>query len=255
MLPLADITTIPEGASLDDKMDIVLSLLLKQTKQLTLYEEKITSLEKENKSLRSSVNVLSKEVHNLKTSANHREQQTRGCSVRLLGLSMAEDEQGSTDGGKALATRIYEKILKPILIAATTATASRTKGAVPGCASIIEDCYRVGRPGADRSKPPPVVIRFCSKQIRLTILRFKKAAMPAPPAADIAAGIKRYIVVEDLTRDSHRMLKSLGEDARVDKVWTIDGTIRFTLANDATHSVKRVKSVYDSIDAVITSAS
>jgi cell shape-determining protein MreC len=55
MFPPTDIST--------NKMDIVLTLLLRESKQLTMYEDKITSLEKENKSLRSSVNLLSKEVH------------------------------------------------------------------------------------------------------------------------------------------------------------------------------------------------
>jgi hypothetical protein len=247
-------TEIPEGASLEDKVDIVLSLLIKQSKQLSIYEEKISSLEKENKSLRSSVNTLSKEVHILKNAVNSREQQTRGCSVRLLGLSLSEEERGSTDGGKALSSRIYEKILKPILTAAAAATASRTKGALPACASVIDECYRVGKPGSDKSKPPPVIIRFCSKQIRLSILKYKKVAIPAPPAGDVAAGIRRYIIVEDLTKDSHRMLKNLLLDDRVDKAWTMDGSIRFTLVSDQSHSVKRVKSVYDSVDSVISNA-
>jgi hypothetical protein len=38
--------------------------------------------------------------------------------------------------------------------------------------------------------------------------------------------------VEDLTRDTHLMLRNLVDDDRVDKAWTIDGTMRFTLASD-----------------------
>ncbi len=99
-----------------------------------------------------------------------------------------------------------------------------------------------------------MVIKFCTKRIRLAILKFKKAAMPAPPAADTSTGIRRFILVEDLTRDTHRMLKSLLDDERVDKAWTIDGSIRFTLVSDQFHSPKRVKSVYKSVDAIILNA-
>jgi hypothetical protein len=249
MLPLADISTIPEGATLDDKMDLVLSLLFKQSKQLTLFEQKISLLENENKSLRSAVNLLNREVHSLKTTVNNSEQQRKGCTIRLLGLSMSEDESSATDGGKALATRVYERILKPILVAA------RAKGAIPGCSSVIEECYRVGKASSDKSKPPPVVIKLCSKQIRLTIMRTKKTGMPAPSAADIALGIKRHVIVEDLTRDSLKLLKALAADERVSKAWTIDGSIRFLLASDQTNSVRRVKSVYDSVDSILASIS
>ncbi len=230
-------------------MDIVLSLLFRQSKQLTLYEEKITSLEKENKSLRSAVSSLSKEVLTLKTAVNHNDQQMRGNSIRLLGLPMAEDEIGATDGGKALAQRVYDKILKPILVAA------RTKGSIPGCASVIEECYRAGRPSSDKSKPPPIVLKLCSKQIRLIILRNKKSGMPAPSAADTAIGIKRHVIVEDLTRDSLRLLKNLAADERVGKVWSIDGYIRFTLTSDPSSTAKRVKSVYETVESIIASAS
>lgn len=248
MLPAMDISTIPEGATLEDKMDIVIQLLLKQSRQLTLYEEKITTLEKDNKKLSATVTSLNREVHNLKNAVNHSEQQTRGYSVRLFGLSMTEEETGATDGGKALATRIYDKILKPILVAA------KTKGPVPGCSSVVEECFRVGRAGPDKSKPPPVVVKFCTKQIRLTVMRNKKAGMPAPSAVDIANGIKRYVIVEDLTKDSLKMLKSLAADERVGKVWSIDGSIRFSLAGDKTNKVHRVGSVYDQLEAIVAKA-
>ncbi len=39
--------------------------------------------------------------------------------------------------------------------------------------------------------------------------------MPSPTASDIAISIKRHVVMEDLTRDSLRLLKSLAADGRV----------------------------------------
>jgi hypothetical protein len=156
MLPPTDISSIPEGATQDDKMDMVLSLLLKPSKQLSAYKEKISSLEVENNTLRTSVNVLTREVNNLKIAVNNSDQLRRSNSIRLVGFSMSEDEAGATDGGRSLATRVYAKILKPIL------SAARAKGAIPSCASVIEECYRVGKASSNKSKPPPVVIQLCS---------------------------------------------------------------------------------------------
>jgi hypothetical protein len=50
MLPPADILANPEGTILDNKMDFVLSLLFKQTKQLTLCKEKKATRENNHKS-------------------------------------------------------------------------------------------------------------------------------------------------------------------------------------------------------------
>jgi hypothetical protein len=247
MIP-AVISTIPEGATLEDKMDIVLQLLIRQSRQLTIYEEKISALENANKKLSSTVNSLNREVYTLKNTINIRELQARSNSVRLFGLSMADDETGATDGGKALAARIYDKILKHILVEA------KAKGPVPSCSSVVEECYRVGKAGPDRSKPPPVVIKFCNKAIRLTVMRNKKTGMPTPSASDAAAGIKCYVIVEDLTKDSHRLLKSLAADERISKVWSRDGSIRFILAGDKTNKVVKVKSVYDQLEEIIFGA-
>jgi hypothetical protein len=174
MLPPTDISSNPKGATLDGKMDTVLSPLLKQSKQLSAYEEKISSLEVEIKNLRSAVNVLTREVNNLKTAVNNSDQLRRSNTIRLLGFSMSEDKAGAKNGSKPLATRVYDKVLKPIL------SAARAKGAIPSCASVIEECYRGGKASSDKSKPSPVVIKLCSKQFHLSIMCNKKAGMPAP---------------------------------------------------------------------------
>jgi hypothetical protein len=41
----------------------------------------------------------------------------------------------------------------------------------------------------DQNKPALVVIKLCSKQICLSIMRTEKAGMPSPTASDIAISI------------------------------------------------------------------
>jgi hypothetical protein len=48
-------------------------------------------------------------------------------------------------------------------------------------------------------------------------------------------------------------LKDLQNDERVEKVWSVDGRIRFVLSGED-QSVKRVKSIFDSIENIIGSA-
>jgi hypothetical protein len=96
----------------------------------------------------------------------------------------------SIRGGKALATQVYDKILEPVLTAATAA--SRNKGALAACAAVVEEYYRVGNLSPDKSKPLPDMIKFYSKLIRFSIMKFKKSVPlpPPPPPADLLAGIK-----------------------------------------------------------------
>jgi hypothetical protein len=72
----------------------------------------------------------------------------------------------------------------------------------------------------------------------------KKAGMPAHSAADTSASIRRHVIMEDLTRDSLRVLKGLVADERVGKAWSIEGSICFTLAGDQSNSVKGGSEVY-----------
>ena len=65
-----------------------------------------------------------------------------------------------------------------------------------------------------------------SLAIRLAFLRNKRASLPAPSAAEIQAGVKRYSVVEDLTSTTYKKMRELADSLEVDKVWSIDGRLR-----------------------------
>jgi len=55
--------------------------------------------------------------------------------------------------------------------------------------------------------------------------------------------------VEDLTKPTHRLLKLLQAHDSVDKVWTIDGLLRYTKAGDDT--VYRVNNVLESVEKIL----
>ena len=69
--------------------------------------------------------------------------------------------------------------------------------------------------------------------------------MPKPLNTDI----KRYILVEDLTPASHKMLTALSKHKDVGKVWTIDGYIKFSMVGR--EGVMAVKSVFDPLSKVL----
>ena len=49
-------------------------------------------------------------------------------------------------------------------------------------------------------------------------------------AAITDTSIKKAIIVEDLTPPTLKRMKEMKEDRRVEKVWTMEGSIKYTLA-------------------------
>jgi len=247
----ADDFNIPRDATMEEKIDLILHVLAgvaKKQEIIIKLEEKVLSLETKTAAQEAVINSLKKEVQHLKESSNDRDQADRGNTLRLFGLPLSRDER---DGNKTTAAVAYDRILKPIL------SAAKSKGSVPSVpqlSSLVTECYRVGKPGSSESgSPPPIIIKFVNPQHRLAILRTKKENTPSPTDAERAAGFKRFVIVEDLTPANHKTLKDLNSDDRVEKVWSVDGRIRFVLSGDD-KSVKRVKSVFDSVDSIISSA-
>jgi len=55
--------------------------------------------------------------------------------------------------------------------------------------------------------------------------------------------------VEDLTPPTHGLLKALQADSRVDKVWSVNGQLHFTLVGR--EGVKKVKNVFAPLSEIL----
>ena len=75
-------------------------------------------------------------------------------------------------------------------------------------------------------------------------------ARPALPPSPLegAAGIKRFTAVEDLTVVCYKKLREMNDCVDIDKVWSVEGKLRYTLTGDST--VRKVKSVFDSLQVI-----
>ena len=78
-----------------------------------------------------------------------------------------------------------------------------------------------------------------------------KRELPKPTREETAAGITRFILIEDLTPDTHRALSALSKSKHTLKVWSVDGRIKFTKV-DKPDTVMTVKSVYDPISKILS---
>ena len=140
----------------------------------------------------------------------------------LLNFPVIACEQEDNYAG--LRVRVYDVILKPLLVAAK---AAKDLSSVPQAATLIEACFRPFNAAANLEGPPQVIIKLSSKILKVAILKQRKN-LPKP--ADKG---KRYILVEDLNPASHKMLTAISKSKLAEKVWTIDGVIKYTGGSDS----------------------
>ena len=242
------------NASADEKLNMLLnavSLLLQGQEKIEKLSANVSTLEAKVTSHENTINTLSKEVKRLKELANDREQEARENVIRLFNFPSSSEDNAS-DHGKALANRVYDRILKPVLAAAK---AKDDISSVPQINNVIDECFRIGKPTLRDGvlRPPPIIIKLKSKQLKQAILKNKKSSLPSPSDREKSDGIKRFVLVEDLTSPTFKKLSEIIADERVEKAWTIEGQIRFVLVgNDK--AVKKVKSIYDPTSLIIESA-
>ncbi len=105
--------------------------------------------------IRAELDTNKAEMRAIKTSHNAREQRLRSNTLRVFNIPYSDGE--SADNFKPLAAKIYDRILRPTMVAAKN---SGDIGAVPQQATIIEACFRAFTPSshpADAARPPPGV--------------------------------------------------------------------------------------------------
>jgi hypothetical protein len=245
---------MPSG-SIQDQLNIVISMLKEQgellsdtRKMLADSQAKVLVLDTKVGVLEQKVATLESDLLSLKEVSNNREQASKLCSVRIHGFPVTDEELAATDGGKTLGSKVYERIIKPIL------TAARAKGdisSVPHANTAVEDCFRVGRP-TKTGKPAPLILKFSNKNIWLAVLRNKRVNAPAPADTERSEFVKRFSIVEDLTTPTYKMLRLLQDDERVSKVWTVEGRIRLVLLSNPNNIIKP-KSVFVPVDKILES--
>lgn len=194
------------------------------------HEDRLTALEGD---------MLEQKAH-----ANHQQQLLRSLTLRLLNVPVSTGE--AANNFAHLRTTVYQRFISPTLKAAGDAPG--TLSITPPQDTVIESCFRP-YPPATGKLPPPVIIKLASKHLKILIMKNRKA-LPRPSQEETASGINRFILVEDLTPDNHRVLTALTKSKYTGKVWSVDGHIKFTLV-DKPNEVRTVKSVFDPIEKIL----
>jgi len=249
MAKFGDFIPDPATLSTDEKINAIFTVMMELKNNNLRMQETINTHVKEIASLHNTVNSLNKEVYDLKNTVNNREQDCRSLNIRIIGVPYSEEEKAATDN-KLLCKKVYDRILVPIL---TSAKAANIIDKIPSISNTIADCYRIGPlriPGT--GNPPHIILRFVDSTTRLAILKTKKTSTPKPNTTERDMGITRFIINEDLTPATYKKMLELKTQEEVEKVWTVEGRIRYTISGSST--VRKVRSSFDSIDTILSGA-
>jgi len=230
-----EVTTLSDSQKLDF---LINSMVEVQKTQATIVQlvTRVNALETRVTEQDKIIAAMKEEIKVLKDHDNTRDLQSRGNALRLFHFPGSDSETN-------LATKVYDKLLKPILAAAK---AKGDLATLPQVGNTIENIFRAGRFAAGANKPPPpIIIKFTSQAIRLAILKNKRNNIPPP-----TDNLRRMALTEDLSPASHRKLRELLENEKVEKAWTINGSIWF-LTKEPNAKPKQVKSVFDPIEKII----
>lgn len=241
-------------------------------KQLKAMDAKLASLEarlsevlEENKELKSDIKARDKIIEDLSNGysamtsrCNDLEQYNRGWSLRFFNIPLTEEEERD---GSITRDKVYDLALLPILQGALELG---DIASIPSAEELLEVAHVLpGKPGSNK----PVIARFFSRHLRTLCLRRKKEfatktpRKPAEPGSATRSTAGRTTVgseeggrysfpfYEDLTKANFQKMRALNSDPRVTSCWSINGQLRLKLASS--DIVKRVYSVFDSVDKII----
>ena len=221
-------------------------MLTELKESVSTVKEEVRALQHDSDAHLERIEALERDMRSQKDLSNQQQQQLRSLTLRLLNFPVVAGEK--EDNYSGLKTRVYDRILKPLLSAAKS---SKLISTLPQLGSVVEACFRPFN-ATTSNTPPPVIIKLVSRPIKLALLKHRKE-LPKPSAEESTAGISKFALVEDLTYDTHKAFISLSKSTKTSKVWTQDGLIRFVLTGKS--AVHSVKSVYDPIQKIINSAS
>jgi hypothetical protein len=237
----------PSLKDLHQSMQLLINSVANLTTKVEAIEQKLIAVEQ----LQRSVNEVSAEVSYIKETLNRVDQDSKACIIRVSGLSISDTEMNQHGFEKAIIKKVYDRVVKPIL---SVAKNNGDIDSVPNMLNVLEQGYIANRGGKDkqgRPLPPVLAVRFTNRFLRNTVMRLRRDNMPSPSDAERAAGISRYYINEDLTPETAKKVKELRNCEQVERVWTIDGRIRFTKVGDS-NSIIKLSSPFISVEEALT---
>ena len=202
--------------------------------KLNRMEQTMDKIKTENRQLRAALTAKEGEIQSL----NH------GSRIRVLNVPLTNDEEKNNG---AVADKLYNLVLLPLLNGALESGAIDT---IPSRDQLIEKAHILpGKQGEHK----PIIARFYNHELRSVCFQHKKEyATRISASAKERAGSYCFPFYEDLTKANFMMMRTIGSLKDVQSCWLVNGQIRFKLVDSTL--VKRVSSIYDTVENIILKA-
>jgi len=206
----------------------------------SIVEDRLTTLEDDNKRLKHENNQLKKRVEDLEERSDSIEQYTRRNSVRILGISETQGAEDTDD----IVLKMCTALSVPIKI--SDIDRSHRVGAKPRQTDVTSEGSEGSEgpegPEGQSQKPKPraIIVKFATYRARQ---KFYKARVNLK-----TNGYDKVFVYEDLTkRRSHLLFlaRNLQKLEKLNGAWSSDGNI---LVKDTNDQVCRIGNAADLVD-------
>lgn len=232
----------------DDWQQEMLDKINYLTEKMESMEAALITVTREKEDLQQKVDSQAHDIAELRNGLNDREQYARNWSMRCLNIPIPAGSESDT---KVVMNCVYESLLLPILEGAKS---TGTIDSIPKCEALLEMAHIL--PGKTEAKP--VICRFYSRFWRNLVFRHRKAYAPREqPATNSGAGRGgrtarlRFPFYEDLTKATFAKLKYIKQQEGVMAAWTVNGTIKFRIADNET--IYRVGNINESFEDIVNS--
>ena len=227
-----------------------LSAITSKLEKLDSMELTMADIRAENRQLREALTFKDDEIRQLNHRLNELEQYTRGGSIRVLNVPLTDEEERNNT---QVATKLYNLVLKPILQGALD---SGDIDNIPSREQLIEKAHVL--PGKD-GEHKPIIARFYNREMRVLCFQHKKKSVPRVPAGASTSrrnqekeGSYCFPFYEDLTKANFVAMRAISDHKDVQSCWSINGQLKFKLIGSTV--VKKVKSIYDTVDNIVASS-
>ncbi len=114
---------------------------------------------------------------------------------------------------------------------------------MPQLQNVITEAFFLPnkKPSSSSSTPKhsPILVKLATSQIKIAILK-SISATPDPTEVEKNSGTRRLHIAEDLTPSFFNLLMDLRANPAVERAWTTEGQVRYTLKDDHTSYVHKL---------------
>ena len=194
--------------------DEILKALSEIKEDISTIKSDITDIKTRLSSIETSVNENSSKIQansDKIKQLQQLEQHHRNWSIRIFNLELPSDV---VKDPIRTSTYIHEHLISPILQSAVT---NGSLQSIPPALDTVDFAHTLRSTRVDA--PPPIILRFRSRLIRLLVMKNKKTALANHPE------LSKILIVEDLTKENYNKLQELRK--KEVKCWSLSGKLYF----------------------------